>query len=115
MILIENLEIVVGVVAFSCMLIGAIYGFVKLGKQKQIEKIKEWLIYATIEAEKALGEKTGQIKLRLCYDMFVNKFKYMALLITFDEFSELVDEALEKVRNMLESNDKIQEYVGGNK
>lgn len=108
---INNLEVIVGIIALICMIIGAIYGFVKLGKDKQIDKIREWLIYATIEAEKALGAKTGQIKLRFCYDMFIEKFKYVALLITFDEFSELVDEALEIVRNMLENNDKIQEYV----
>ena len=107
----NNIDIVIGLLALvGAALIGT-YQFIKLGKEKQIHKVKEWLIFATIEAEKALGAKTGQIKLRYCYDMFVDKFKFVALLITFDEFSSLVDEALESVRNMLESNEKIQEYV----
>lgn len=107
----NNLDILVGVVALIALGVGAIYQFVKLGKESQIEKIREWLIFATVEAEKALGEKTGQVKLRFVYDMFVDKFKFVALLITFEEFSDLVDEALDTVRHMLNTNEKIQEYV----
>ncbi len=109
--IVNNIDVTVGIIALVGAALIGIYQFVKLGRDAQIDKVKEWLIFATIEAEKALGAKTGQIKLRYCYDMFVAKFKFVALLITFDEFSELVDEALEKVRNMLESNEKIQEYV----
>ena len=96
----NNLDMVVGVAALVIFGAGAIYQFVKLGKETQIEKVREWLIFATVEAEKALGAKTGQIKLRYVYDMFIHKFKFVALVVTFDEFSELVDEALEKVRNL---------------
>ena len=102
---------IISIAVFVILGIGAIWQFIQLGKEAQIEKVREWLIFATIEAEKALGAKTGQIKLRYCYDMFVDKFKFVALLITFEQFSDLVDEALDKVRKMLESNEKIQEYV----
>ncbi len=107
----NNLEVIVGVTALVALGAGAIYQFVKLGKESQIEKVKEWLIFATLEAEKALGEKTGQVKLRYCYDMFVDKFKLVGLLITFEEFSDLVDEALDTMRHMLSTNEKVKEYV----
>ena len=106
---------IIWIVALVCIGAGAIYQFIKLGKEKQIDKIREWLIYATIEAEKVLGAKTGQVKLRFVYDMFISKFRIISVIIPFEVFSDLVDEALEKVRGMLESNDKIQEYVGGDK
>ena len=109
--LINNIDIIVGILALGIAAGIGVYQFIKLGKEAQLHKVKEWLIFATIEAEKALGEKTGQVKLRYCYDMFIHKFKFVALLITFDEFSELVDEALDTVRNMLESNEKIQQYI----
>ena len=41
----------------------AIYNFIKLGRERQIENIKEWLVFACLEAEKLLGSKTGQVKL----------------------------------------------------
>ena len=111
MMILNNIEVIVGLIALILLLASSLYKFIKLGKASQIKKVKEWLIFATIEAEKALGEKTGQVKLRYCYDMFIHKFKLVSLIVTFDEFSELVDEALETVRNMLESNEKIQQYV----
>lgn len=39
--------------------------------KNQKEKIVEWLVYAVTEAEKQLGNGTGQLKLRLCYDWFI--------------------------------------------
>lgn len=109
--ILNNLDVIVGLVALVALGVGAVWQFIKLGKEAQIDKVREWLIFATVEAEKALGAKTGQVKLRYCYDMFVDKFKFVALLITFEEFSELVDEALDSVRHMLNTNEKIQEYV----
>lgn len=109
--ILNNLDVIVGLVALVALGVGAVWQFIKLGKEAQIDKVREWLIFATIEAEKALGSKTGQVKLRYCYDMFVDKFKFVALLITFDEFSELVDEALDSVRHMLNTNEKLQEYI----
>ena len=88
--------------------------FLKLSKEKQIEMIKQWLILAVVEAEKKLGEKTGQLKLRYVYDLFIKRFKFMSKLITFEMFSQLVDEALETMRHMIETNIAVANYIGGN-
>ena len=88
--------------------------FFKLSKEKQLEMIKQWLILAVVEAEKKLGEKTGQLKLRYVYDLFINRFKFASKFITFEQFSALVDEALEAMRHLIETNIAIATYIGGN-
>ena len=107
----ENIAVIIGI----CCVIGVIglgiYQFIKLEKDKQIEIVKEWLLLAVVEAEKKLGGGTGQIKLRYVYDMFIEKFKFLALMITFEQFSIMVDMALDKMRLMLSSNEKLKDYV----
>lgn len=109
--LINNIDTIIGILALIIAGALGIYKFIKLGKEQQIRKIKQWLLFAVVESEKALGGGTGQVKLRYCYDMFVDKFKFMTLLISFEEFSSMVDEALETMRNMLSSNEKVKDYV----
>lgn len=107
----ENIAVIIGI----CCVIGVIgfgiYQFIKLEKDKQLEIVKEWLLLAVVEAEKKLGGGTGQIKLRYVYDMFIEKFKFLALMITFEQFSIMVDTALDKMRLMLSSNEKLKDYV----
>ncbi len=88
-----------------------IYKFAKLPHGTQIAKLKEWLLYAVAEAEKELGGGTGQLKLRYVYDMFVSKFPYLVKFVSFDFFSKLVDEVLEKFRKILETNKAVKDYV----
>lgn len=80
----------------------------------QKAKVKEWLKYAVSEAEKILGEKTGQLKLRLVYDWFVEKFPVVAAMVPFKVFSAWVDTALETMRKWLEAGNAIGEYITGN-
>ena len=107
----ENIAVIIGI----CCVIGVIgfgiYQFIKLEKDKQLEIVKEWLLLAVVEAEKKLGGGTGQIKLRYVYDMFIEKFKFLALMITFEQFSIMVDMALDKMKLMLSSNEKLKDYV----
>jgi len=65
---------------------------------KQLNKVREWLLYAVTKAEKELGGGTGQIKLRYVYDMFVARFTWLARVISFEAFSMMVDEALERMK-----------------
>ncbi len=96
-------------------LIGAIYNFVNLTKEQQMENIKEWLLLACLEAEKALGSKTGRIKLRYVYDLFVARFKFASYFISFEQFSLMVDEALDTMRDLIESNEVVKAIVEGDK
>ena len=74
-------------------------------------KVKEWLKYAVIEAEKYLGTGTGQLKLRAVYDMFVEAYPIFSKILPFSIFSRMVDDALEWMRIQLENNVNIKCYV----
>ena len=104
------------IVAFAAVVAAggcAVYSFVKMPTDKQLKKVREWLLYAVTKAEKKLGGGTGQIKLRYVYDRFVKRFPWLAWAISFEKFSMMVDEALEKMKGMLESNKAMQELVNG--
>ena len=111
-----NADIIINIAL--CLILGggaiiSIVKFVQLGKAKKLEMISEWLLLAVVQAEKELGGGTGQIKLRYVYDMFLAKFKYVSMLISFNQFSVMVDVALDKMKEMLSDNTKLQEYIGG--
>lgn len=82
-----------------------------LDKNKRIEVLKEWLLLAVVQAEKELGGGTGQVKLRYVYNLFIEKFTWLSMILSFDVFSMLVDESLDKMRAMLKSNEELQNYI----
>lgn len=92
--------------------IGVFY-FAKNCTASQLANVKEWLVWAVTGAEKELGGGTGQLKLRQVYDLFLTRFPKLAASISFDTFSALVDEALDVMRKMLESNTAVQAFVAG--
>lgn len=94
-----------------CVIGLCIYGLFRKGKERQIEIILEWLLLAVIKAEKELGSGTGQIKLRFVYDLFIDKFKVVSYFISFSQFSMLVDQALDIMKDMVSNNKKIEEYI----
>lgn len=113
--IIKNMGLIIGTIILIALVGLTIKEFIELGKEKQLEKVKEWLLYACIMAEKKLGGGTGKVKLRYVYDLFVEKFSFLKLLVTFEQFSEMVDEALVKMREMLEKNPNVAMLVEGNK
>ncbi len=77
------------------------------------EKAKKWLLFACLEAEKEFGSKTGAIKLRYVYELFIATFPLLAKFISFEEFSKMVDDALTEMKHLIDTNMAIFEYVGG--
>jgi hypothetical protein len=105
------------IVAFICGAVVALLLAVKFSKEpteRKIEMIKQWLLFAVIQAEKELGGGTGQVKLRYVWDMFIKTFPVLAPLVPFDVFSKLVDDALDQMRHLLETNMDVLYYVEGN-
>lgn len=113
--LIENWFLIVALL--SCVAVGICFIFRYMGMptEKQKAKVKEWLIWACIEAERALQSGTGQLKLREVWNMFcaVPAFTWVARIISFEVFSGWVSEALAEVKQMLISNKALAEYVYG--
>ena len=106
-----NAEVIVIIILAAIILIGAITWFVKLPLATKIKNLKEWLKYAVVEAEKALGSGTGQLKLRKVYDMAVGQFSWLSKFITFEQFSKWVDEALDWMNEQLSENEEVKEYI----
>ena len=109
--IVENWFVIVAIAAVGGSIGYAIYSFVKMPSDKQLNKVREWLLYAVTKAEKELGAGTGKLKLRYVYDMFVARFEWLAKGITFDMFSMMGDEALEQMRTMLDSNEAVQKLI----
>ena len=80
---------------------------------KQPKKVKEWLLYAVIEAEKELGSGTGPVKLRSVYDMFITKLPKLSVFISFNTFSEWVDVALDYMEKLLADNKDVKAILKG--
>ena len=108
---VEYWYVIVGIVAVLAVAGFAIYKFAGLPTKDQIKKIKEWLLYDVTMAEKELGGGTGQIKLRNVYDLFIEKFPVTVKLVSFETFSLWVDEALEIMKGMLETNKNVRALV----
>jgi uncharacterized membrane protein len=111
--LIENWSLLVVVVGAIIFLMYRFKNFSQLPSDEQIAKVKVWLLYAVIQAEKELGAGTGTIKLRYVYDLFLSKFPSFASIISFAMFSEWVDEVLEQMKHLLKTNEQTEAYVKG--
>lgn len=109
----ENWAVFVAALAVLAVAIIAIVRFAGLPTASQLAKVKEWLLWAVTEAEKDLGGGTGKLKLRQVYDLFVTRFPWLAKLVSFELFSDMVDEALEQMREMLDTNEAVKAFVEG--
>lgn len=101
--LIENWHYIV---FFILAVIAIAYGLVS-------GQAKEWLKWAVCYAEEQLGSGTGQLKLHMVYDMFIEKFPALASILPFTIFSKWVDLALEWMREQLEKNKNIKAIIEG--
>ena len=102
-----GLSIIIGIITAIC-------SFFKLPTEDQVACIKGWLLQAVAEAERCLGSGTGQIKLSAVYSTFVKTFPWLAKIISFDLFSDLVDEALENLSDILQNSvtkENIEDYL----
>lgn len=109
--LVNNWPIIVAALAMAVVAVASIFNFSQKPSDEQIKALKEWLLYAVTQAEKELGTGTGKLKLRAVYDKFVATFPSLVKFIKFDDFSDYVDEALAKMKDLIGSNEKIKQYV----
>ena len=109
----ENVLIGIGIVGLVLVGVIAVIQFIKSDRSSQMNKVREWLLFAVTEAEKQFGTSTGAIKLRYVYDLFIAKFPAISKVLSFDSFSLLVDEALKQFKKLLIGNKTLQEKVYG--
>lgn len=94
-------------------ILGAILAVIIVFGGIYIKGFKNWLVWAVSEAESVLGSKTGQLKLRYVYDLAVTQFPLLAKMLPFSMFGKMVDDALEIMRNMIETNEAIKNTIEG--
>ena len=63
--LIDNWYLLIIAAVVLTVIVAGVIAFIKLPTNKKIANMKEWLKWAVVEAEKALGSGTGQLKLRM--------------------------------------------------
>ena len=111
--ILNNWPLVVAAIAVLVVAIVAVLNFIQKPTDEQIESFRQWILFIVIRTEKKLGSGTGKLKLRYAYDKFLERFPYLAKFISFDKFSEYVDQALEQMKELLNTNSNIQNYVEG--
>lgn len=109
--IIENWLIFVIVLILVLFAVYAVLRFLKLTPQQQLGKVKTALLYMVTEAEKELKSKTGRVKRSMVWEWLVERFPIISLFITEEKYDELLDQALDEFRKMLEGNDSLYDYV----
>ena len=104
---------VVGILVIA---VGAIFAgkkFMDKDKAQKIEAIREWLKYGVTVTERALGSNTGKLKLTMLWSIATQQFPFIAKLLTFEDFSRMVDEALAWMKEQIETNPNIKAAILG--
>ena len=109
--LIDNRYIIFALIVLLIFVGSIILAFFKSPSSTQLRKVKAWLLLAVTQAEIELGNGTGKLKLRFVYDLFITKFKWIAYLISFEMFADLVEDALDEMREMLKNNPAVFNLV----
>lgn len=109
--LMENWYLLVATAVVVALAAAAAARFLKMPAAEQRGKIKKWLLWAVVEAEKELGGGTGKLKLRQVYDLFLQRFPKVAMAISFETFAAWVDEALAEMRELLQKNEAVYRMI----
>lgn len=111
----SSFGVIVGLFCVLACVCVAVYEFTKEPDEDQKEKVKQWLVWACVEAEKSLSSGTGQLKLRQVWNNFcsVPAFSSIAKVVTFSMFESLVKDSLKKAKEMIVGNKSLAEYVYG--
>lgn len=91
------------------------YTFLTAPSAKRKEMISTWLLQAVVEAEKMFNSKTGEIKFSYVYDSYLKQFPLISRFLPKAVFSELVNEALVKMKELIKDREDVRNYVEGDK
>ena len=109
--IISNWPIIIAGLSILALVIINIIDFFKQPTSEQLKSVREWLLYMVVLAERELGSGTGKLKLRFVYDKFLEKFPYLASILSFQKFSDLVDDALDEMKELLSKSKQIAAYA----
>ena len=93
------------------LIVAAVFAVVLTILSLRFSSFRNWLVFAVSEAEKALGGGTGKLKLRYAYNIAIKYFPTLTKMIPFSLFSVMVDNALETMRAMIDTNKAISDVI----
>ena len=111
--LIDYWSLIVFLIVIIVLAIRFAHGYFNKTSEAQLAQLKEWLLLAVILAEKEFKSGTGVLKLHYVYDLALERFPSLMNVISFERFSLYVDQALETMKKILETNKDIESYVEG--
>ena len=102
-----------GIVPLVVLFMLCVKRLIDMPTEEQIDQVMKWLLWAMAQAEMKLGSGTHRLKLSMVYDMFVERFPWLAKTISFARFTKMVDKGLEELNNMIFTNEKVKDIVSG--
>lgn len=108
---IENWVYFFCLIVLMTLAVYTILGFLKLTPKQQMKKLQVALLYMVTEAEREMGSETGRVKRSMVWEWLVKRFPVITLFLTEEKYDELLEQALAEFRKLLESNEKLYDYV----
>ena len=108
---IENWVYFFCLIVLMTLAVYTILEFLKLTPKQQMKKLQVALLYMVTEAEKEMGSETGRVKRSMVWEWLVKRFPVITLFLTEEKYDELLEQALIEFRKLLESNEKLYDYV----
>lgn len=106
-----NLDVVIVLLVAVIAIAILLTGFLLLPSTTRISKIRRWLKYAVMQAEKEWHEGTGELKLGAVYAAFLLRFPFAAKIIPYSVFKILVDKALDEMVELCNENPNIERAI----
>lgn len=110
--LIQYFDLILIIIVAICGMIFATCKWLSQPSSKQKEQIRVVLLELVILSEKLYGSKTGQIKRAYVIKHLISLFPYLRH-VPVSLIDSLIEESLETMRKMLESNVEIKKFVEG--
>ncbi len=102
--LIENWFVIV---VFVCVLFVLLVHIIKLfimEPEKRLSFIKDTIFSLVLMAEKELGSKTGEMKLKLVITTFYKKYPFIRLILSENKLIDVIEESVVEMKNILKKN-----------
>lgn len=109
----NNLDLLVAALITFILVATFVIKYLSTPTEKRKDMILTWLLHSVIEAERMLGSKTGQVKFAQVYDTYLKQFPVMSKFFPKEVFVELVNEALNQMKHLIETNIQVKQYIEG--
>jgi len=107
--LIENWFLIVIFLCFFGKSIINTINFLLMEPNKRLLFIRENILNLVLIAEKELGSKTGEMKLKLVITTFYKKYPFARLIFPENKLIELIEESVVEMKNILKYKEDLRQ------